>query len=77
MENLKTFEEILNENKSSTKEREISPVVKSKLVKFLKNNPNAKFKDAARHISKAIKGWELSEIDFEKCKEECSPKEEE
>lgn len=77
MENLQSYEEMLNESKSAAKDKGIHPMIKPKLVEFIKNNPNAKFKDAARHIAKAIKGWKLSEIDFEKCKKECDSKKDE
>lgn len=70
MENLMSFEE-LNENLNEGKKKGISPVIKSTLEKFIKNNPNSKFKDAKRHIAKAIKGWELSKEDYEECLEKC------
>lgn len=71
MENLKSYSELF-EAKKVNEAKGIHPAIKSKLEKFIKNNPNCTFKDAERHIAKAMKGWKLSKEDFDECLAICN-----
>lgn len=73
MDNIKSYEELF-EGKKINEAKGIHPAIKGKLEKFIKNNPKCTYKDAARHIAKAVKGWELSKEDFEECLKECGNK---
>lgn len=46
----------------------IHPAIRQHLMDFLKENPKATYAEARNHISDKIKGWELSEEDFEEAK---------
>lgn len=43
----------------------IHPAVREKLLAYLKENPKATFAEARDHIGDSLKGWKLSEGDFE------------
>jgi hypothetical protein len=67
MENLFTYEKFkssLNEGK----EEGIHPAIRQKLMDYLKENPKATFSEARDFIADKIKGWKLSENDFEEAK---------
>ena len=42
--------------------------IREKLVNYLKENPKATFAEAKEFIGGAIKGWKLTEEDFEEAK---------
>jgi hypothetical protein len=67
MQNLKNFESYIAESKVVEAEG-IHPAIREKLVGYLKENPKATFPEAKEFISSAIKGWKLSEEDFEEAK---------
>jgi hypothetical protein len=46
----------------------IHPAIRQKLADYLKENPKATYSEARDFISSAIKGWKLSEEDFEEAK---------
>lgn len=43
----------------------IHPAVREKLLSYLKENPKATYAEARDHIGDTLKGWKLSEDDFE------------
>ena len=64
MENLftyETFKTVINEGKGEG----IHPSIRQKLMDYLKENPKASYSEARNHIGDKIKGWKLSEEDFE------------
>lgn len=67
MQNLKNFESYISESKMVEAEG-IHPAIRQKLADYLKENPKATFPEAKEFISSAIKGWKLSEEDFEEAK---------
>jgi hypothetical protein len=69
MENLIPFEKFGKSQQTEVNEAEgIHPAVRTKLLDYLKENPNATFAEAKNHIGDALKGWKLSEEDFEEAK---------
>jgi len=58
----KFSDEIVNEAEG------IHPAVRQKLLDYLKENPKATFAEAKSHIGDTLKGWNLSEEDFEEAK---------
>lgn len=72
--NIKSWEEMNESNKSNEPKLYVNPVIKDELIKFIRNNPNGKFKDAHRYIKKMVKGWDLKEEDFDNCKKICDEK---
>lgn len=69
MENLISFENYKNNSSQGVNEAEgIHPAVRTKLLDYLKENPNATFAEAKNHIGSILKGWKLSEEDFEEAK---------
>lgn len=69
MENLISFENYKNNSNQEVNEAEgIHPAVRTKLLDYLKENPNATFAEAKNHIGSILKGWKLSEEDFEEAK---------
>jgi len=67
MQNLKNFESYIAESKMVEAEG-IHPAIRQKLADYLKENPKATYSEARDFISSAIKGWKLSEEDFEEAK---------
>jgi hypothetical protein len=69
MENLIPFEKYTVSKSQDVNEAEgIHPAVRTKLLDYLKENPNATFAEAKNHIGSILKGWKLSEEDFEEAK---------
>lgn len=67
MENLFTYEDFktsINEGK----EEGIHPAIRQKLMDYLKENPKSTYPEARDHIGDQIKGWKLSEEDFEEAR---------
>jgi hypothetical protein len=46
----------------------IHPAIRQKLMDYLKENPDATYPEAKKHISDKIAGWKLSEEDFGEAK---------
>jgi len=46
----------------------IHPAIRQILIDFLEDNPKSTYAEARNHISDKIKGWKLSEEDFEEAK---------
>lgn len=46
----------------------IHPAIREKLMGYLKDNKDATYAEAKKHISEKIAGWKLSEEDFEEAK---------
>lgn len=46
----------------------IHPAIRSKLMDYLKDNKDATYAEAKKHISGKIAGWKLSEEDFDEAK---------
>jgi hypothetical protein len=46
----------------------IHPAVREKLMGYLKDNKDATYAEAKKHIAEKIAGWKLSEEDFEEAK---------
>ncbi len=46
----------------------IHPAIREKLIDYLKDNVDATFAEAKKHIAEKIAGWKLSEEDFEEAK---------
>ena len=74
MDNIKSYDELINESEGLNEAKGIHPAIKGKLEAFINNNPGCKFKDAARHIGKAMKGWKLTKEDFDECVKSCEGK---
>lgn len=70
MKNIIEFENftVKSHNLNEGKGEGIHPAIRSKLLDYLKENPNATFAEAKNHIGSIIKGWKLSEEDFEEAK---------
>ena len=69
MENIISFEKYKNNPSQEVNEAEgIHPAVRTKLLDYLKEDPNATFAEAKNHIGSILKGWKLSEEDFEEAK---------
>lgn len=69
MENLITFENYGKFPEKKVNEAEgIHPAVRTKLLDYIKENPNATFAEAKNHIGNILKGWKLSEEDFGEAK---------
>jgi hypothetical protein len=68
MKNLIQFENFKPQSKEVNESEGIHPAVRSKLLDYLKENPNATFAEAKNHIGNILKGWKLSEDDFEEAK---------
>lgn len=69
MENLIPFEQYSVTKAQHVNEAEgIHPAVRTKLLDYLKENPKATFAEAKNHIGDILKGWKLSEEDFEEAK---------
>jgi hypothetical protein len=61
--------EFIPEEKGGLNEGEgIHPAVRQILIDFLEENPKSTYAEARNHISNKIKGWKLSEEDFEEAK---------
>ena len=46
----------------------IHPAIREKLMDYLKDNKDATYSEAKKHIGDKIAGWKLSEEDFEEAK---------
>lgn len=46
----------------------IHPAIREKLMGYLKDNRDATYAEAKKHIGEKIAGWKLSEEDFEEAK---------
>ena len=46
----------------------IHPAIRQKLMDYLKDNPDATYAEAKKHIGEKIAGWKLSSEDFEEAK---------
>ena len=46
----------------------IHPAIREKLMGYLKDNKDATYAEAKKHIGEKIAGWKLSEEDFEEAK---------
>ena len=69
MENLIPFEKYTVSKSQDVNEAEgIHPAVRTKLLDYLKENPNETLAEAKNHIGSILKGWKLSEEDFEEAK---------
>lgn len=75
MENIKTYQDFLNEGKIQEKEG-ISPAIYKDLQEYFetckKDNCAPTLKDAQKHIDSRKKSWKLSEDDFKEAKKEFS-----
>ena len=67
MRNILDFDKFVNES-TLTEGEGIHPAIREKLVNYLKENPKATFAEAKEFIGGAIKGWKLTEEDFEEAK---------
>jgi len=67
MENITDFETFIAESKIVESDG-IHPAIRQKLVDYIKENPKASYAEARNFISDKIKGWKLSEEDFEEAK---------
>jgi hypothetical protein len=67
MENIIDFETFITESKIVESDG-IHPAIRQKLVDYIKENPKASYAEARNFISDNIKGWKLSEEDFEEAK---------
>lgn len=67
MENIIDFKTFITESKVAESEG-IHPAIRQKLVDYIKENPKASYAEARNFISDKIKGWKLSEEDFEEAK---------
>lgn len=67
MENIIDFETFITESKIVESDG-IHPAIRQKLVDYIKENPKASYAEARNFISDSIKGWKLSEEDFEEAK---------
>lgn len=67
MENIINYQTFINETRISEAEG-IHPAIREKLINFIKENPKATFSEAKEFITDQIKGWKLSEEDFEEAK---------
>jgi hypothetical protein len=63
MKNLIHFDSFSKINEGSAEG--IHPAVREKLLSYLKENPKATYAEARDHIGDTLKGWNLSEDDFE------------
>ncbi len=63
MKNLIHFDNFYKVNEGSGEG--IHPAVREKLIAYLKENPKATYAEARDHIGDTLKGWKLSEDDFE------------
>lgn len=63
MKNLIHFDSFSKINEGSAEG--IHPAVREKLLSYLKENPKATYAEARDHIGETLKGWNLSEDDFE------------
>jgi hypothetical protein len=63
MKNLIHFDNFSKINEGSSEG--IHPAVREKLLSYLKENPKATYAEARDHIGETLKGWNLSEDDFE------------
>jgi hypothetical protein len=66
MKNLIHFDNFSKVNEGSSEG--IHPAVREKLLAYLKENPKATFAEARDHVGDVLKGWKLSEDDFEEAK---------
>jgi hypothetical protein len=69
MKNIKNFDSFITESNIVEGEG-IHPAIREKLFGYLKDNPKATFSEARDHISDQIKGWKLTEEDFEEAKKQ-------
>ena len=46
----------------------IHPAIRQKLMDYLKDNPDATYAEAKKHIGEKIAGWKLTSEDFEEAK---------
>jgi hypothetical protein len=67
MRNILDFDKFVNES-TLTEGEGIHPAIREKLVNYIKENPKATFSEAKDFIGDKIKGWKLSEEDFEEAK---------
>jgi hypothetical protein len=67
MKNLTDFETFVNES-NLTEGEGIHPAIREKLINYLKENPKATFAEAKEFIGGEIKGWKLTDEDFEEAK---------
>ena len=68
MENIKKYTEFLNEAKKVEEKEGISPAIFKDLEKYFSEAANPTLKGAQIYLSKAKKGWKLSEEDFMEAK---------
>lgn len=68
-EMVKKFIDILSKYTTGINEGEgLHPAIRQKLLDFMKENPTATYAETRNHISDKIKGWKLTEEDFEEAK---------
>ena len=67
MENIKSYDELINESKKS-EWNGIHPAVRKTLFAYLEKNPGAKYSHAKKHVASEMKGWDLSIEDFDEAK---------
>ena len=66
---VKKFIDILSKYTTGINEGEgLHPAIRQKLLDFMKENPTATYAETRNHISDKIKGWKLTEEDFEEAK---------
>ena len=69
MKNIKNFDSFISESNIVEGEG-IHPAIREKLMGYLKDNPKATFAEAKNHIADQIKGWKLTEEDFEETRKQ-------
>lgn len=68
MENIKEYRDFIYEAVKIQEKAGISPAVYSDLKKYFKSEKSPSLKGAQKYISDKMKGWDLSEEDYNEAK---------